>query len=163
VSRFEGNADSIRGYLQSWIRLVEMQPEGTRIAGAPDRLARMVLDNPVRPGRELPDEYPAGEPRSCFDNAFHLALGDDSLTYCEGYATTGFLPVHHAWCLDAGGGVVDNTWVEENFGADHGDPAEYAYMGIPFSTDFVARAVVQKGTYGVLDSPLLWEEADAGA
>jgi hypothetical protein len=49
-------------------------------------------------------------PKQCFDNSMMMVLADqdDRLTYCEGYAMTGMIPVHHAW-LTLDGRLVDLT------------------------------------------------------
>jgi len=49
-------------------------------------------------------------PKQCFHNSQLLKLSDRSglLTYVEGFAFSGLLPVHHAW-LTINGKVVDTT------------------------------------------------------
>lgn len=47
--------------------------------------------------------------KECFRNALMMAQ-ERSLDYVEGYALGHGIPVHHAWCLDADGKVVDPTW-----------------------------------------------------
>ena len=57
----------------------------------------------------LPKGIRYGRLGECFKNASRLALYHNDLTYCEGYAM-GIIPVLHAFCIDAKGNVVDNTW-----------------------------------------------------
>lgn len=79
--------------------------------------------------QELPRKYNRKAMKQCFHNAAALARGSrGQLTYVEGIAA-GIIPVHHAWCVDAAGKVVDVTW----------DPMGTAYFGVPFPTDRVRR------------------------
>ena len=82
-----------------------------------------------------------GKARLCFMNAFHLMNIRDGYTYVEGIAmpSNTLFPVHHGWCVDESGKVVDPTWKD---GA--------AYCGIHLNTTFVLRRVLKKRTYGVL-------------
>lgn len=63
------------------------------------------------------------------------------LVYVEGYAA-GIIPVLHAWCVDSDGKVVDPTW-DDGIGTE--------YFGVPFNRAFVMTAVVDKGSYGLID------------
>src|SRR5688500_4268594 len=59
----------------------------------------------------LPAGTPAGPKRQCYQNAGTLVVESPDLTYVEGYAQPpGLPPVHHAWCVDAEGRVIDNTF-----------------------------------------------------
>lgn len=100
---------------------------------------RFILEH----GREwqsqaLPHGIRAGEMRRCYQNAQRLAFRSDRFTYVEGYACSGslsiWLPVQHAWVVDAEGRVIDPTWR---------DPSRSAYFGIPFNTDYVRRTVAE--------------------
>jgi hypothetical protein len=71
-------------------------------------------------------------------------LANPELIYVEGYAL-GVIPVEHAWCSDANGNVIDNTWIKRP-GAD--------YFGVPIKTQYATRAVIMSGHYGVIDD---WE------
>ncbi len=78
---------------------------------------------------ELPKTMAIGTPEQCHTNAVNLALDDDSLIYCEGYALfqeTSF-PVIHAWVTDGHGNAIDNTWPQPGV----------AYAGVPFKSLFV--------------------------
>jgi len=82
-------------------------------------------------GGKLPRYYPH-KPKKCFRNAGQLAMGNDSYTYCEGVAevTPGFF-IHHAWCLDSTGRVVDPTWQR--------DGIANRYFGVAVPTDVMIR------------------------
>lgn len=105
-----------------------------------------------------PAPLPAGiEPmaiKQCFTNAYLLAARRSDLTYVEGYAA-GVIPVHHAWCVDRLGNVVDPTWASHPRTA-RGLAAGTEYMGIPFKTSWlkthVRRCLDSAGVWGVLSS-----------
>lgn len=156
---WQENAEGIRNFLQATIELHKLHPG---VAGQWDQVCRYVLENeseenPARPGRPLPAEYERGEIKLCFMNAARLAWEDADLTYCEGYATTGLLPVHHAWCIDLDGLVVDPTWQYDHDGYAR-DPTTWAYIGVSFPADTLNRALVETETWGVLDWAGLYEE-----
>ena len=93
---------------------------------------------------ELPKHIGTGTPEQCHTNAVNLALNDDSLIYCEGYALfkeTSF-PVIHAWVTDGHGNAIDNTWPQP--GA--------AYAGVPFKSSFVTMtALKNRAVISLLD------------
>lgn len=93
----------------------------------------------------LPGRFKFGMLKYCYHNAYRLALRCPDLTYVEGYAA-GVLPMPHAWCVDAEGNVVDNTWR---------DCARCDYYGIPFRTDFLKRVLHRKRDLSLLDR---WRE-----
>lgn len=75
-----------------------------------------------------------GPPKQCFSNTFKACLADESLIYCEGYATSpqvGGIPIHHAWCVNEQGQVIDLTTNLED------------YFGIPFTH----KAMLDHGLY----------------
>lgn len=74
----------------------------------------------------------------CFQNALHLAHAS-GYTYVEGYATN-YVPIHHAWCVDFAGNVIDPTWRELGC----------SYFGIPFDTEYVVRTALATRLYSVL-------------
>lgn len=82
--------------------------------------------------------------RECFCNAILLAGRYDNLRYAEGLAAGGaVLPVHHAWCIDEYGAVVDPTWR---------DAAQAEYFGVVADTRAVSRYFDDKENYcSILD------------
>lgn len=101
----------------------------------------LLLGQP-RPSRELPAHLTRGEPRQCYKNAGVLATHRPELAYCEGYALrAGLIPVHHAWCLDPDGVVIDPTWPH--------DPAN-EYWGVSLSTEFLLLTLSASKVWGVL-------------
>jgi len=72
---------------------------------------------------------------------------DPSLTYVEGFATTGLIPVLHAWNVTSDGVVVDNTWRWDKYRPE-------GYCGIRFPLETVNRIILRKETYGLLED---WE------
>lgn len=69
-------------------------------------------------------------PKACFRNAAMFAILH-RLPYVEGYATH-MIPVHHAWCLDHDGRVIEVTW--KTFGSD--------YFGVQFDPRLVRKGAV---------------------
>lgn len=78
----------------------------------------------------------------CYKNAGNLALEDDTLVYCEGWAyKPGIIPLHHAWCVDPNGEVIDPTW---------GTGEGHEYLGIGLARDFYFDFIQSSGVWGVL-------------
>lgn len=83
-----------------------------------------------------------GVRKQCFFNAFRLAT-EAGLIYCEGLAMIpSIIPVHHAWCVDEEGKLIDNTWM--------GPGSEY--RGVMFNTDYLEDAAFHSGVYGIMDN-----------
>lgn len=95
------------------------------------------------PFAPLPKGVARGRFKECFGDAHKLAMRKpDRYVYCEGYATSGILPVLHAWCFDLKRGVVvDRTW-HDNRGQE--------YFGVPFNLDYVNTVLVRTEVYGIL-------------
>jgi len=88
--------------------------------------------------KTLPSTISFGTLGECFKNAALLAMEHPELTYVEGFATC-VIPMHHAWCVDPDGNVVDSTW--RTLGT--------SYFGIPMSTDYVRETALRTGLYSV--------------
>jgi hypothetical protein len=78
----------------------------------------------------------------CYMNALHAALRYRDLTYVEGYAYDGTIPIHHAWLVRRDGRVLDPTW---------GYRPDAVYVGIPFRTTWALDRVVAQDRYGLLE------------
>lgn len=89
-----------------------------------------------------PKDGPGMMNGECFKNAADMAVGNPRMTYVEGFATTGMLPVFHAWCVDEDGNVVDPTWGTKGT----------AYFGVPFPTKYLTHVLCSRGYYGVIDA-----------
>jgi hypothetical protein len=95
-------------------------------------------------GRALPESYEPGEKKQCFSNALDTMVSNpDDLTYVEGFAISddGIIAVHHAWCVDVDGNVVDTTWPEPGG----------TYFGVPLNRDYVTGVILAKRTDTVFD------------
>lgn len=91
----------------------------------------------------LPSGFKRGVPKECFNNALNIALDDGETVYCEGYAfRPGLIPIHHGWCCDMRGNVIDNTWDEVE---------KCYYFGIPFNIQFICEMAVKLDHAGILD------------
>lgn len=87
------------------------------------------------------ENIPQGSKGECYRNAFELADYRADLTYCEGFACpVGLIPVHHAWCVDADGRVLDPTWSDKS--SD--------YFGVALDREFVRTWILKRKVWGVL-------------
>jgi hypothetical protein len=84
----------------------------------------------------------------CFKNAFQI-MDRYGLRYIEGYATTGIIPMLHAWNLTDDDKVIDVTW---RFNDKY---SPLAYVGVEFNKDLIYKTLINKRTYGILDN---WED-----
>lgn len=118
--------------------------------------ARYLLEQgEVFAGRPTPPGFRMGKVKECYANAASLALNRPGMTYFEGYAVgRAAIPLGHAWVVDEAGQVIDTTWRPAGE-----DPSEWAYLGVGFTHHRLARALMAKGTYGLLDWPGTYEEA----
>ena len=117
--------------------------------------AALVLDRGIEwRGSSLPPgiRYSRRKKSACFYDALMLVQDHPEFVYCEGYACQPPLPlVHHGWCVDPGGGVVDVTWRPR----DDADVATWVYIGVPIRTRFAVDAMLEQGSYfGVLHDSL---------
>ena len=86
----------------------------------------------------LPKGIRRGKMGLCFQNAFRL-MGKGFI-YVEGIAVPGntLFPVHHGWCVDEFGRVLDPTWRDG-----------VAYLGVHLSKSFVYERALRRKKYGV--------------
>jgi hypothetical protein len=88
--------------------------------------------------QSLPRGFWVGAIKECFRNAAFTAMRR-GVRYVEGYASA-VIPVHHAWCADADGNVLEVTW----------DPPGSAYFGCEFDPLAICpRGSVLDGSVGV--------------
>lgn len=113
----------------------------------PAIMERFVLRNGTRyEPRRKPAGFRLGPIKECFKNSAKLALSR-GLDYVEGFAHSGLisLPIYHAWCVDADGGIVDVTWRT---------PGE-SYIGVVIPRQDLERELVRTRVYGVLDPGMI--------
>jgi hypothetical protein len=98
-----------------------------------------------KPASPLPQGIHRGHKHNCFMNATRRAFDNpDRFIYCEGFGfAAGDFPIAHAWCLDRTNdlAVVDAIWSNGT-----------RYYGIPFKLDFLSRAVLGTGVFGILSN-----------
>ena len=88
----------------------------------------------------LPKHIKKGRIKECYKNAYHTATRE-GLEYVEGYALSeGLIPVHHAWCVDADGVVIDPTW----------NPVGVEYIGVVIPIRLVELVMLNTKVYGVM-------------
>lgn len=131
-------------------RLAELLADTVRAfeyLGHPALIERFVLRNAseARRGEMLPRGIRYGAQKQCFKNATHLVSRRPQLEYVEGFVLAGGLPmaIHHGWCVDALGRVIDNTLK---------DAPDNWYLGVTFRRSVVGEEIARSGTYGLLDS-----------
>jgi hypothetical protein len=115
-------------------------------AERPELFERLAAEGRYFAPRPLPKRYKLGTPGNCFEDAGRLALNSDSLTYCEGIAMSVF-PVHHAWCIDSKGRVVDKTWAAVDAKINTDRP-NIAYFGVAIDDDDLRVRLLGKETWG---------------
>lgn len=92
----------------------------------------------------------------CFKASANLALGSSEHFYCEGLATFGSVPIHHAWCVDTRGRVVDPTWDDVIIDRSlHGERRYLQYYGIIFREAHLRKILIDTHYYGIMDNYIL--------
>lgn len=129
---------SVRQYLEMFTELAKRNKR-TGINGY-----RCMEEFVLRNGRQMdPSPLPSGIKRGpmkqCYQNAGRIALSRLEFTYVEGYAIS-IIPVLHGWLIDSEGRVVDPTWKDG-----------LEYFGVPISTRYLRRHVLEHGVWGVID------------
>lgn len=127
-------------------QMLQSHIDGFGHLGFPALMERFVMRNgSFAHGSSLPAGIKAGRMKECFSNAAHLLDIHDGLTYVEGYGFTPGVPfpVHHAWCVNSKGEVIDNTWR---------DPAQCQYIGVAFTREELSEQLCLHGVYGILDT-----------
>lgn len=129
------------------------KPKGYYYSG----IEHFVLDNGkgYEPNPDI-KPYKLMSLKQCFRNAF-IMMDRYGLEYVEGFATTGIIPLEHAWNIDDKGRVIDVTWRY----TDGYKPL--AYMGVTFDKELIYKTILSKKTYGIIEDwknhfPLLKEK-----
>lgn len=116
------------------------QDPNRKILGDPTPVYEFVLENGVAfKGTNWKSHrgkgYRRGKIKECFPNAWDLAFSHSGLSYYEGYAYRGIVPVHHAWVVNAEGQVIDPTW---RYDPERNPESEWHYFGVPFDLHALA-------------------------
>lgn len=134
------------------LRMVDLKKEleesvaRWRSMGHLSLLEYFVLRNGVvREGQPRPDDYDKDPDKECFANAARLSQDVPGLHYVEGMAVSETLgwPMHHAWCEDGAGRVVDTTW---------GKPEDCTYMGVRIDGRKLVECLLRYKVYGLFDT-----------
>jgi len=107
---------------------------------------RLLKDGRWYEPQMLPRKYAYGEMKQCFANAARLALREPTLTYVEGFAHSGLIPVHHAWTVDLKGRVIDPTWRTRPEDEYAHKVHDMAYLGIEFEIEEAVSYLLQGGS-----------------
>ena len=83
-----------------------------------------------------------GPMKMCYMNATKEALDNPDRTYVEGFVSVHGVPIQHAWTVDKTGQIYDPTI--------NPDQGISGYFGVPFSTDYLLKASLKNGVYGLL-------------
>jgi hypothetical protein len=122
--------------------MIKLQAINLENVGLPKTVYSLVANNGIEfLSKPRPDWVQQGTPKECFSNAAHLAMST-GLIYVEGFIFR-IIPIHHAWCVDEDGTVIDPTLADQ-----HTMP----YFGIPFDSDFLLNVLDVSGMYGIMDN-----------
>lgn len=126
--------------------------DGTTFHGDASPVYEFLLKHGVEfkgtPWKEFLSKYRKMEKRMCFANSWEAALKFPNLTYYEGFAYAGTIIVHHGWCVDERGRVVDFTWRET--GRLDCPADQWEYFGIGWNADELKTWMQQKFTSSLL-------------
>lgn len=123
--------------------------EEARVSRFRHLLDKYAVQFKIIPMHSQPESMKAGQ---CFKNASLVALSNGDIVYCEGVilgkcqVTGRSVSMIHAWCYYPKFGIIfDPTChpTSPDFNA--------VYVGIPFSSVYVARKAKEYGYYGLLD------------
>lgn len=160
------------------VESMQQEVEGLERLGFPREksLKAMVLDHgqAYELDREASAQMDKGPCKMCFANATHAALWMAELTYVEGFAYSGIIPVHHAWVINQAGYALEVTWRDggndcglcENYedeecpwchgtgirDGEHESLEGAEYFGIPVPDEALSRIILRRGMYGVLET-----------
>lgn len=141
-------------YVEQMVEIhASLRENGKKIWGDPTPVYEFLTKHGMEfQGTHKPKKFAWRRENHCFHNAWRLALASAHLVYCEGYASTGIFPLHHAWCVDErDGSVVETTWRPETFNSDeYRDPTTWEYFGVPLNVRLLRRWMQQKPTASVL-------------
>lgn len=130
----------LRDYVKMTADFMNRNPraEGQAFSGPHDIV--MKLGRFFEPA-DRPSWLKKGKDKLCFMNAAQLADRHRDLTYVEGFAVPSGIgiPMHHAWCVDKDGKVLDNTWAKKG----------QAYFGVAFDTRYLWDALAKTRHYGM--------------
>lgn len=127
-----------------------LAPNCVQYLGQMARLGALTGDFYLQLGRAykagpVPAGIEPGTPRRCYDNSGNLAL-EQGWAYCEGFAMQpGLFPMHHAWCVNDAGEVIDPTWA-------HAQDNEY--LGVALDESFLVAHCERIGHWGVFAEQL---------
>lgn len=132
-------------YIRGWSNLEQLRPDFV-YAGPADFMIRHAQFWTPRP---LPRAVKPMTPKHCFDNALRLSRRRRGFRYVEGYAL-GVIPVHHAWCVDPEGYVIDPTWASITPDMVDGNDIGTSYFGVVFDPDEVPELKRPRRSMSVL-------------
>lgn len=121
------NIPDIENYL-SMLRELRLRNKSRPEGWAYDGMEDFVLKEGTR-FTQRDYDIPNMPKKRCFNNSFEVAIREEGLYYCEGWAM-GVIPIHHAWLCDSDGVVYDHTWWGDRTSVDN-------YIGVAFDLEFV--------------------------
>lgn len=136
---------SIRVYLQATTQLIATCSRNPVGKDGYLSLDHFVLKNGANMPAQFGPKVPVMTQKECYRNSFIMANRyQGELIYCEGIATTGILPVYHAWCINHSGQIVDPTWQQKGT----------EYYGMAIRTAYLVTSIKSQTHYGLIDNPM---------